>query len=110
MSISKKSTSYLSNIHFKNKKIHEMQKIFHEMDFSRGEKGVRAVLGVFRTPLEQVFLRKVAYRFYNLTRCKFLVSSYITPLCVRCEENFPNSCCNRVGVAYAVCQCLSPAF
>jgi|GEM_PF-1417205 len=101
MSISKKSTSYLFNIHFKNKKIHEMQKIFLEMDFSRGEKGGRAVLGVFRTPLEQVFLRKVAYRFYNLTRCKFLVSSYIILLCVRCEENFPNSCCNRVGVPYA---------
>jgi len=52
MSISKKSTSYLSNIHFKNKKIHEMEKIFLEMDFSKVEEGVRTVLGVFRTPLE----------------------------------------------------------
>jgi len=47
MSISKKSTSYLSNIHFKNKKIHEMQKIFHEMDFSRVE---MAESGIWASP------------------------------------------------------------
>jgi len=69
--------------------------------FPEAKRGAGPFWAFFRTPLEQVFLRKVAYRFYNLTRCKFLVSSYITPLCVRCEENFPNSCCNRVGVPYA---------
>jgi len=37
MSISKKSITYLFIIHFKNKKIHEMQKNFHEMDFRKAE-------------------------------------------------------------------------
>jgi len=47
-SISEKSMTYSFRIHFKNKKIHEMQKIFHEMDFRRPEMEVSEILGVLK--------------------------------------------------------------
>ena len=68
-----------------------MQKKIHEVDFSGLEEGGRVVLGVFRLPFQQVFLRKVAYRFFNLTRCNCFIFRRIYEVCVRCEENFPNS-------------------
>jgi len=87
-----------------------MQKKIHEVDFQRPEKEDFPVLGVFKPPLEPVFLRKVAYRFFNLTRCKILVPSNITPLCVRCEEIFPNSCCYTVVAPHTICNsCSQPS-
>jgi len=52
-----KSTSYLSNIHFVNKKIHEMNNFFHEMDFSVVEVPGYSLLGVLNPVLESSFLR-----------------------------------------------------
>jgi len=37
--------TYLFDIHFKNKKIHEMQKKIHEVDFQKSEAVVWANLG-----------------------------------------------------------------
>ena len=77
MSISQKSMTYLLIIHFKNKKIHEMQKKIHEVDFFRSEMRNCGNLGTVMT----------IFRVRSAAGGGWVVFPAVIPQVSRSEEN-----------------------
>ena len=100
MTISEKSMTYLFGIHFKNKKIHEMQKIFHEVDFFRVEVEKSGFWAPPDGYFEQGRLPEVVGRFFLLSFCKYLFLRKIDKECVRCKIIYPNPCCAGFSVRH----------